>query len=75
MHKAQAYSSGVVLYVICMARGENDDNSMEMYKYLEDRYLVMRMHTRVNVIVADHNWDVLIRIRFATHQGGILPLL
>lgn len=33
--------------------GKIDDNLMETY--LEDGYLVMRVYSRINIIVADHN--------------------
>lgn len=35
--------------------GKVDDTLMEIYQYLEDRYLIMRVYSRINIVVADHN--------------------
>lgn len=41
--------------VVAHVPGKMDDNLMETYEYLEDGYLIMRMYSRINIIVADHN--------------------
>lgn len=35
--------------------GKMDDNLIETYEYLADGYLIMRVYSRINIIVADHN--------------------
>lgn len=49
-------------------RGIVNERSMEMYIYLEYGHLVMRVHPRIIIIVADHDWDSFLSINFLPHR-------